>query len=316
MKLHKARRLGMKWKSRRVSPNLQQFKKKTLIIIYLFLFAGKRAQRDSGWGETLNLGYYYSSARSGRRKAIATRSEPLNDEMNQLIDLQEIDVELAGFDQEISEQQQAIDDRQLSIDNKKAAIADCRERIKELLEKKRTIETENEDAGARIKDRQNKMMQVQTSREHQALLKEIEENKRLVKETEEQLLNTMEEIEQTENEMTELENLLTGEEEILAEETKTVAKKIKKIQNRRKTVAKKRDKLADELKAPLLKRYNMLLVKRAGLAVVKTVDGVCQGCFMAMPPQQYNEVRKGDKLQICPTCQRMLYYQTEECEEA
>jgi len=185
-----------------------------------------------------------------------------------------------------------------------------------LQEKKRTIEIENEDASARIKDRQNKMMQVQTSREHQALLKEIEDNKRLVKESEEQLLAIMEEIEKTEGEAVELENLLSGEEELLAEETKNVAKKIKKIQTRRKTVAKKRDKLADELKAPLLKRYNMLLAKRAGLAVVKTVDGVCQGCFMTMPPQQYNEVRKGDTLQICPTCQRLLYYQTEECEEA
>jgi len=49
MKLHKARRLGMKWKSRRVSPNLQQFKKKTLIIIYLFLFADgvKRSIQDT-----------------------------------------------------------------------------------------------------------------------------------------------------------------------------------------------------------------------------------------------------------------------------
>jgi len=240
----------------------------------------------------------------------------LNDEMNQLIDLQEIDVELAGFDREISEQQKEIDDRQLSIDEKKAAISNCREQVKELLEKKRTIEVENEDASARIKDRQNKMMQVQTSREHQALLKEIEENKRLVKESEEQLLTIMEKIEKTETEATELENLLSGEEELLAEETKNVAKKIKKIQNRRKKVAKKREQLAEELKAPLLKRYNMLLTKRSGLAVVNTVDGVCQGCFMTMPPQQYNEVRKGDKLQICPTCQRMLYYRTEESEEA
>jgi len=238
----------------------------------------------------------------------------LNDEMNQLIDLQKIDAELAGFDREISEQEQEIDKRQQSIDEKKEAIAQCQERIKELQEKKRAIEIENEDAGARIKDRQNKMMQVQTSREHQALLKEIEENKRLVKESEEQLLATMEAMEQTENEAKELENLLTAEEELLGEETVTVNKKIKKIQNRRKTVAKKRDSLAADLKAPLLKRYNMLLAKRDGLAVVKTVDGICQGCYMAMPPQQYNEVRKGDKLQICPTCQRMLYYQEEESE--
>lgn len=236
----------------------------------------------------------------------------MNDEMKQLIDLQEIDAELAGFDQAVNEQQKEIDDRQQSIDEKKAAITSCHEQVKKLLEKKRTIEEVNEDASARIKDRQNKMMQVQTSREHQALLKEIEENKRLVKESDEQLLAIMEQIENTENEAGELENLLGGEEELLAEEIKKVAKNIKKIQKHRKTVAQRRTRLAEKLKAPLLKRYDMLLAKRAGLAVVNTVDGVCQGCFMTMPPQQYNEVRKGDKLQLCPTCQRILYYQDEE----
>jgi len=40
----------MKWKSRRVSPHPQHFKKKALIIIYLFLFVDG--------GETLNLGFF------------------------------------------------------------------------------------------------------------------------------------------------------------------------------------------------------------------------------------------------------------------
>jgi len=236
--------------------------------------------------------------------------------MNQLVDLQEIDAELAGFDKAISEQEQEINNRQQSISEKENAIAACGDRVTELEQKRRTIETENEDAVARIKDRQNKMMQVQTSREHQALLKEIEENKRLIKDSEEQLLATMEAIEQAEKEAAELKNLLTGEQELLEEETVTVTKKIKKITNRRKTVARKRNKLAADLPESLMKRYDILLAKRAGLAVARTIGGVCQGCYMSMPPQQFNEVRKGDKLQICPTCQRMLYYQEEECEKA
>ncbi|HHD63707.1 MAG TPA: hypothetical protein ENK96_04945, partial [Desulfobulbaceae bacterium] len=132
----------------------------------------------------------------------------MNDEMNQLIDLQEIDTELAGFDREISEHEQEINNRQQSISEKENAIAACRDRVTELEQKRRTIEIENEDAVARIKDRQNKMMQVQTSREHQALLKEIEDNKRLIKESEEQLLDTMEAMEQANKKATELENLL------------------------------------------------------------------------------------------------------------
>jgi hypothetical protein len=43
--------------------------------------------------------------------------------------------------------------------------------------------------------------------------------------------------------------------------------------------------------------------------VVNVVQGVCQGCFMSIPPQQYNMLLKGDKIFECPTCQRIIYHQ-------
>jgi len=239
----------------------------------------------------------------------------LNEEMNQLIALQKIDAEIAGFDRAINEQKQEISNREQSISEKENAITACFDKTKLLEQKKRDIEVENEDAGERIKDRQNKMMQVQTSREHQALLKEIEDNKRLIKESEDLLLTLMEEMEQAKSEATELENLLSGEQKLLNDETGAVTKAIKKIETRRKTVAGKRKKLAATLNAGRLKRYDMLLKKREGLAVVQAIAGVCQGCFMTVPPQQFNEIRKGDKIHVCPTCQRMLYF-LEETDEA
>ena len=153
------------------------------------------------------------------------------------------------------------------------------------------------------------MMQVQTSREHQALLKEIEDAKRLIKETEDQLISVMEQAEQAENEAVELENLCAGEKELLDEEEKKVEAAVKKLNSRRKTVLTKRNKLAKEVRAGMIKRYDKLLQKRNGLAVVQVVDGVCQGCFMAIPPQQFNEIRKGEQIHTCPTCQRIFYYQ-------
>ena len=41
---------------------------------------------------------------------------------------------------------------------------------------------------------------------------------------------------------------------------------------------------------------------------------VCQGCHMTLPPQQVNEVRRADKLNLCPTCQRILYIKEQEDE--
>jgi predicted nucleic acid-binding Zn-ribbon protein len=76
-------------------------------------------------------------------------------------------------------------------------------------------------------------------------------------------------------------------------------------------VLSKRDGIAPKLRPTTLKRYDILRDKRNGSAVVQTINGVCQGCFMTVPPQQFNEIRKGDKLNFCPTCQRILYFEEE-----
>jgi predicted nucleic acid-binding Zn-ribbon protein len=239
----------------------------------------------------------------------------LKEEISKLIALQKLNTEMSGFDQNIEEKQQELTDREQSINDKEAAISQCRERAEELEQRQRDIKAAHEDAGTRIKERQSKMMQVQTSREHQALLKEIEDAKKLIKDTEDQLLEVMEQAEQAEAEAVELENVCRGEQELLAEETEKVEAAVKKLNTRRKTVFNKHNKLAKDIKGSMLKRYDKLLKKRNGLAVVQVIDGICQGCFMAIPPQQFNEIRKGDQMHSCPTCQRIFYYEAPEEED-
>ena len=127
-----------------------------------------------------------------------------------------------------------------------------------------------------------------------------------------ELRQFIEQIEQLEQEATELENLCAGERQLLAEEVDNVDKEVKRIEGAKKSVASRRDKEAATLEASHLKRYSMLLVKRDGLAVVAINESVCQGCYMTLPPQRVIEVRRADKLNLCPTCQRILYYPEEE----
>lgn len=233
------------------------------------------------------------------------------EEINNLIDLQSVDSEIDGFDQVIEDKKLEVTQREKSIADKEDKISLFQVKAEELNQKHIETNAGLEEAKARIKDSQNKMMQVQTSREHQALLKEIEDNKKLIKDHEEQVLFLMEQIEQLQTDTEELENLCKGERKLLAAGEKEVASFIKKINNRKRTVVKKRADIAPKLKQSTLKRYDTLRLKRGGNAIVRTINGVCQGCFMTIPPQQFNEVRKGDKLNYCPTCQRIMYFEAE-----
>ncbi|MCI5142730.1 MAG: hypothetical protein D3909_13605, partial [Candidatus Electrothrix sp. ATG1] len=208
----------------------------------------------------------------------------MKEDISVLIALQELDTELSGFDRKIEEKKQELTVREQAITEKEALAAQCREKAVELEQSQRDIKASSEDAAERIKERQGKMMQVQTSREHQALLKEIEEAKKIIKDADEQQLQVMEQVEDEAGKAKELENLCAGERKLLAEETGKVEKAIGKLNKQRSTVQEQRDKLAQNVPASRIKRYDKLLRKRDGLAVVQVIDAVCQGCFMTIPP--------------------------------
>lgn len=236
----------------------------------------------------------------------------MKEEILKLIKLQAIDSEIAGFDHAVAKHRLAVAKREQAITEKQEAITHFRNKIELLNQKQLETKAEHDEAGARVKDRQNKMMQVQTSREHQALLKEIEENKRLAKETEDRILQFIEQIELLEKEVVTLENLCAAEQQLLNEEVENVDQEITRIETAKQLIVSQRDDEAAALQGPYLKRYTMLLAKRDGLAVVAVNDNVCQGCYMALPPQQVIEVRKAEKFNLCPTCQRILYYKEAE----
>jgi len=232
----------------------------------------------------------------------------LKEDISVLIALQKLDTELSGFDRKIEDKKQELTEREQAIAEKEVLAGQCREKAVELEQSQRDIKAGSEDAAERIKDRQSKMMQVQTSREHQALLKEIEEAKKTIKDSDEQQLQVMEQVEAEEAKAKELENLCTGEKKLLAEETGKVEKAINKLNGQRLSVQDKRDKLTKKVSSSWVKRYDKLLKKRDGLAVVRVIDAVCQGCFMTIPPQRYNDICLGEQIFTCPTCQRTLYY--------
>jgi hypothetical protein len=152
------------------------------------------------------------------------------------------------------------------------------------------------------------MMQVQTGREQTALLKEIEDAKKSAKENEEKIIVIMESIEKLTIQMEEEKNLLKGEKQLVIEETDKVRANIEAINKSKKKKDAKRLDQAGKIKKSLLRKYDTLRLHRNGLAVINVVDGVCQGCFMALPPQRFNMLLKGDEIYDCPTCQRLNYY--------
>jgi predicted nucleic acid-binding Zn-ribbon protein len=69
-----------------------------------------------------------------------------------------------------------------------------------------------------------------------------------------------------------------------------------------------RDKLAAGVKPEVLKRYSSIRMRR-GLAVVSVRNGTCQGCNMNIPPQLFIVIQRGQTIETCPSCHRIIYWE-------
>jgi len=234
----------------------------------------------------------------------------LNELIEQLVSLQAMDLVIDKIDKEIKQEQDGLDSRITAVAEREERIADQEGQVEVLEKERRTLEDEMTDKIAHVKERQSKMMQVQTSREQTALLKEIEDAKKNVKENEEKIVTIMEQVEKLTVEMTEEKNVLKAEKALVDEEKEKVKTAIDDLNKGKKTKKNKRDKQAEAVNGTMIKKYEILRERRKGLAIVDVQDGVCQGCFMNLPPQKYNMLLRGDQVLECPSCQRLIYHQS------
>ena len=239
----------------------------------------------------------------------------MNEEIKQLTELQVIDLELAKLDAEITTEQADLAKKEEAFNERRASIDELKEKIEAAETQRRDLESDLTDELNRIKERQSKMMQVQTNREYQSLLKEIEDGKKSIKEKEEEIVRIMEVSEANAKIMAEQESLINDEQKELAEKKAKVQKHAEQVEGKKAKIVVKRDAKAKNVNTSALRKYDMLRIRRNGKAVVGVVNGVCQGCFMSIPPQHFNNILKGDRLLNCPTCQRILFHQPESDEE-
>jgi hypothetical protein len=76
--------------------------------------------------------------------------------------------------------------------------------------------------------------------------------------------------------------------------------------------ASRRQTIAAQVARDLIARYELIFSRRGGTAVVEVAGGICQGCYMNIPPQLWNEIIRSEKVHLCPSCQRILYYKPAE----
>ena len=177
---------------------------------------------------------------------------------------------------------------------------------------RRETEREIQDLDEGLKKAEVKLSGIASNKEYKAALKEIEGIKHGKEALETTVIELMEQKDKLESACDDsrkqaetMKQQFDQDRKQILRDMKVLDKDIKKLEKERKSYCKTAD-------GSLLKNYDMLRGHKNGIAITPVIKGVCQTCHMAIPPQKFNELIRGDKLMTCPSCARIMYWGEDE----
>ncbi|HAR94630.1 MAG TPA: hypothetical protein DCR97_01495 [Deltaproteobacteria bacterium] len=239
----------------------------------------------------------------------------MNQQLKTLYQIQKLDTRIIENERKRSSAPQHIEKMEREMADATEKALKEQEIIEELDRERRRKEKELETEKERIKKAQAKLHDVKTNKEYQALLKEIEAAQAANDKTEEEILLLFERIEELKREHQDLSSRIADRRKEIGVETTRIEEEMKSVDNVISTLTADKKKHLEHLDREVLQRYEVLIERRGGVAVVSAKNGVCLGCYMNIPPQLFIEVTKNNQFITCPSCNRIFYYVEDEEQE-
>ena len=214
--------------------------------------------------------------------------------------LQELETLMRALPQKLATAENALSELEKLLARERAEFLDS-----EAFRKSQ--EDEQKDANDQLGRAKAKLSQVKNLKESNAATREMEATRRQLDTREEEVQKLATVIEEQRHKIGEHESKLEADRRELTAERDTVDKRLTELGAEIAEARGQREVLAKQLRPDVLKRYGTIRMRR-GLAVVAVRDGTCRGCNMNIPPQLYNTLQRGNSLELCPNCNRIIYW--------
>lgn len=230
-----------------------------------------------------------------------------------LVKLQQIEIEMSKIKanlSKVSQRFEELDGKQLNL---KQMIEQRELTIKEMNRQYRAYESDAQTNLDRIKKSEAKLSAVKTNKEYQSSLKEIDDLKEKNSKLEDEMIEFLERIEAADEQLKINRKEYAALETEVQTEKETIEKEAQEEKYRLAKLDAEWQTLAQGIDAELLVTFNRIKTNQTNkVGIVAVSDAVCQGCHMNIPPQLYNELQRGDKLQRCPICERIIYWRNQD----
>jgi predicted nucleic acid-binding Zn-ribbon protein len=228
-------------------------------------------------------------------------------DLKNLMELQVADREIKRLKDEVA----ALPKRVAAIENKlaatKAELEKAKAEVKGDEAAKKKHETSIQDLQGKISKYRDQSLDVKTNDQYKALMHEIEFAQQEVRANEDRILEVMMNAEGREKQVKAAETELKAETAEIEKEKAIARDKTAEDEKLLSEWNAKRAGLLAGIDPDLLRHYERV-AKFRGSGISEVLDQKCSACQVMLRPQTYNEVRVGDKLMICESCQRILFF--------
>lgn len=223
-----------------------------------------------------------------------------------LEELQKVDVELLELERGGAEFPKRLAALEAELAAVQAKVEAEQTRLSEVERSKRTLEEQLAADKEKLKKWEGRLAEQRSTREYSALAREIDIARKQNVTLQDEIVLLAKQVEEIGDVVAEKQLELDEKAKELSGQAREIRAAMAEIDGRRKALAGRRAEAARKVDAVMLRRYETIRTRR-GTVIAPIVNGACKGCNMNIPPQLYNELRTTPRLDVCPSCGRMIY---------
>jgi predicted nucleic acid-binding Zn-ribbon protein len=161
---------------------------------------------------------------------------------------------------------------------------------------------------SKISKLRDQMLAAKNNEQYRAFQHEIEFCEAEIKKCEDRILDLMGQSEPLDKNVKAAEAALKQEKLQVESEKNEARQRTAKDQEALRQLHEERKGIVAALDPGLVTNYERIKKTRGGIAIAEAVDGRCSRCYISLRPQFFQELKRGDKVMTCESCNRILFY--------
>jgi uncharacterized protein len=229
-------------------------------------------------------------------------------DLENVIRLQQIDDRLADLAREITALPKHIAEIEKKLLSHQRKLEADRAALSANQKERKSCEGDIQTQEQKISKLKDQMLQAKTNEQYRAFQNEIEFCGKEIRKLEDRILELMGESEPLEKNVKTAETALKGEKAQVEAEKQQARSRTAADESASRELQQERAGIAAQVAPTTLQLYERIRKGRKGIGVAEAVDGRCSACQIALRLQFFQDLKRGQQIMTCESCQRILYY--------